>query len=88
MNVKKKLRYIISYFIFITLYIINLQLSSTNIIYNSFDNFLKVVNTYATAKKYVFAIKYSKILKKELLCKFWFKNDKNGFYKAKKYKIQ
>lgn len=65
----------------------NLQLFSTNIIYNSFDNFFKTINTYTIVERFVFAIKYSKKSKKRILCKVWLKCNKNRFYKIKRYKI-
>lgn len=55
--------------------------------YNSFDNFFKVVNIQVIAKKFVFAIKYSKTLKKKILYKVWLEYNKNRFYKAKRYKV-
>lgn len=61
----------------------NLQLPPTNVVYNSFNNFVKVVNIHTAVERFAFAIKLSKKLKKEILGKIWLESDKYGSYKAK-----
>lgn len=66
---------------------INVQLTSTNVVYDSFNVFLKTINIYIIIKEFVFVIKYSKKLKKEILHKIWLKYDINRSYKVKKHKV-
>ena len=52
-------------------------------VYNSFENLLKAINTHAVAKSFAFAIKHSKKSKKQILHKVWPEYDKS---KAKRMK--
>lgn len=61
----------------------NLQPPFTNVVYNSFDDLFKAVNTHAAAEGFAFAIKRSKKSEKEILRKVWLECDKSGSYKAK-----
>lgn len=70
------------------MYIINLQTSSINRVYDSFNDFFKAVNTYIATEEFIFVIKYSKKSKKKILRKVWPECDKSKSYKAKRYWVQ
>ena len=68
--------------------IINLQLFFISIIYNSFDIFLKGMNSHMIIEHFVIKIKCSKKSKKEILYKLWLEYNKNRSYKAKRHGMQ
>lgn len=61
------------------------QTFSINKVYDSFDNFLKVVNSHAKGKRCIFAIKQKKKNKKQILYMLWLRYNKNLLYKTKNY---
>ena len=62
----------------------NIQPPLTNVVYNSFDIFLKAVNTHAVTEGFTLVIKHSKKSKKAILCKVLLECNKSKSYKSKK----